>query len=247
MNTSASLPSQTLAQPRFQTAIASLLTSSDRVIILVTSEFEGIFKNGGIGTYYKNLATRFTDAGWLVIVLLSSRDEDFMGQSPFPEVRHLFSLSNPEATLELTSFHRAMLASAQGNQVVEHSFSSLFYIQAIAHHFNHARIFVEFHEMLGLGYATMQARQAGLIPSNCVIGLTLHSGHEWIYKANECFVTSSAEWLEWVIEGERVSFEQADLAFHPSQFLKQEVQQYYWQTSHGILMPNYISVLPESC
>jgi len=182
----------------------------------------------------------------MVILVLGMRGADFLGSSPFPEVHHIFSLTQMNASLELSPLQQTMLANAKVTGLGVESLGCLFYVQAIAQQFPEARIFVEFHEMLGLGYDTIQARQAGMLPENCRIGLTMHSGHEWIYQANERFLPDCANWFEWVVESERLSFEQADLSFHPSQFLKHEVETYHWQTTHAILMPNYISVLPEA-
>ena len=43
----------------------------DRVAFLVSSEYEGIFHNGGVGTHYRTLSQRLAEDGWHVILLLT--------------------------------------------------------------------------------------------------------------------------------------------------------------------------------
>src|SRR5262249_4108125 len=55
-----------------------------KVAVLVTNEYEGIFRNGGIGTYYRQLSEALAAGGWRVLLLLTRTERRFAGHSTFP-------------------------------------------------------------------------------------------------------------------------------------------------------------------
>ncbi len=214
--------------------------SSKRIAVLPTTEYEGIFRNGGIGTYYKNLAQRLASAGWDVILVVGDFESEYRGESHLPEIKHIFSTNQAQYCLNLTPNHLLMLEQNESNWTDALSLRSWFFVEAIVRHFLSAKIYVEFHEMLGIGYRTIQAKKSGLLPQHCVIATTLHSGHEWIYEANEKHQVEYVEWLWQTSNNEQLSFEDADLAFFPSHYLTTRVTDYGWQIDEGINMPNYV-------
>lgn len=218
-------------------------SQSNRIAILPTTEYEGIFRNGGIGTYYKNLAQRLTSQGWYVILIVGDFESEYRGESHLPEIQHIFSTNQAEYCLNLTTHHHSMLKQLDCNWVDALSLRCWFYIEAIVRHFLSSKIYVEFHEMLGIGYRTIQAKNSGLLPQHCIIATTLHSGHEWIYEANEKHQVEYVEWLWQTVHNEQFSFEEVDLAFFPSYYLTTKVTDYGWEIDHGINMPNYVSVI----
>lgn len=227
----------------FKSQVSGSFQETEKVALLATNEYEGIFRNGGIGTYYRKLSERLNDAGWYVIVLCCFVEESFGGTSTLPTVKHIFSTAETEQVLQLQPLHQATLSAVQDNVVDYHSFRCQLFTQAIVDFFKNSAIYVEFHEMIGIGYHTIQAKRLNLLPSNCVVGVTLHSGHEWIYEANEKYTHDYLDWLWQVCYYEQYCFENADLAFFPSYYLKGRVESYGWNTNCATHLPNYIPII----
>ena len=228
----------------FKSQITKLFpqTNPPKIAVLVTSEYEGIFKNGGVGTYYKNLATRLDKQGWYVILIAADFESNYQGESPLSEVKHIFSNNQLKSSVNLQSIHTSILDLdlVQNNWFDYLSFSCLFFLQAIENHFRNSKIYVEFHEMSGFGYRSLEAKQSKILGNNCLIAVTLHSGHEWVYEANEKYIVEYPPLVWQASAFEQFSFENADLAFFPSHFLASKVKSYGWETKSGINMPNYI-------
>jgi glycosyltransferase involved in cell wall biosynthesis len=226
--------------------LEQFLRSPRKIALLVTSEYEGIFKNGGIGTYYKTLSQKLAESGWHVVVLLSQTNQVFQGNSLPAAVGQFFSVAELPDLLHLQLSHqRTLQGIAHWDWVERENFSILWFVQAIAAALKSTELYVEFPEMCGLGYRTTQAKRAGLLPQNCTIAVTLHSGHEWIYEANEKYQIEGANWFRQVIGYEQRSFEQADLPFFVSHFLKEKVTKYGWLTDQAIHLPYCFPVLNE--
>lgn len=117
--------------------------SSEPIAILVTSEYEGIFKNGGIGTYYKTLSEKLASEGADIILILCQTPQKFQGKSTIPHIRHIFSVHEVEDCLELKPVHLGILAQfKQWEWVESESYKILFFIQAIASHFPDSPIYI---------------------------------------------------------------------------------------------------------
>jgi O-antigen biosynthesis protein len=211
-----------------------------KVALLATIEYEGIFKNGGIGTYYKTLSQKLALEGWYVILLLCHTENIYKGESNISVLKNIFSTYEINDILNLQEIHLAILAEAKENIVDYQSFCCLFYTQAIAAYFQQAQIYVEFHELSGIGYRTIQAKKANLLKNNCTTVVTMHSGHEWVYEANERYIEDYPTYFWHVSHCEQYSFENADLSFFPSHYLKFKVSQYGWETSHALHLPYFV-------
>lgn len=235
----------------FQSAFAHLFpeTNPPKVAVLATSEYEGIFKNGGIGTYYKNLGRMLAAEDWYVILLLCDFENGFAGQSHLAEIKHIFSTQEIEQVLALQPVHLSLLSSARQDWFDYLSFACLFYIQALCSAFKDSKIYIEFHEMIGFGCRILQAKQANLLGNNCQIGVTMHSGYEWLLEVNQIHFFNTVEEIWKVACHEQFSWENADLAFSPSRYLLEKVRSYGWQVQEALLMPNYIPIVnaSESC
>jgi len=216
-----------------------------KVAVLITSEYEGIFKNGGIGTHYKTLSEQLAQDGWYVILVLCQTIQIFEGESALPVVKHIFANHEAPQVLNLQPVHLATLDSLQHSYLDYQSYACFLFTQAIAHHFSTAQIYVEFHEMNGIGYHTVQAKRSQLLGNHCVIAVTLHSGNEWVYEANEWFAELYSQDFNQLCEYERYTFENADLAFFPSHYLKARVKSYGWKTDHAKHMPYFIPLIDE--
>ena len=215
----------------------------DRIALLVSSEYEGIFHNGGVGTHYRTLSQHLAEDGWHVILLLTYTDRRFGGRSEPPAVKHVFSTKEARDVLELQSVHEGLLAESRNDHYDYEGLCSLFFAQAITDCFRDTPVYIEFPEMMGTGYRTIQARRAGLLGANCVTAVTMHSGHEWIFEANEKYTDDDPARLWQVCFYERTSFEAADLVFFPSHFLKNKTESFGWNTGHAVHMPYFVPVI----
>ena len=237
------LPSTVSRSDRFgvtfkQNIVKAMPQSVKRVALLVTSEYEGIFRNGGIGTYYRTLSERLAEEDFYVILLLCQSQETFSGESTIPVLNHIFSTRECQDVLALQPTHLAMLLQLQEWKWVEYeNYCALFFAQAIATTFPDAYLYIEFPEMLGLGYRTVQAKRSGTLGTNCVVAVTLHSGQEWLQEAQARYTQSASQWFWQTSHYEQYSFEHADLAFFLSHFLKKKVEGYGWKTDHALHLP----------
>ncbi len=224
--------------------LKKLPQSNESLGILVTSEYEGISKNGGIGTYYATLSQKLAAAGAYIILILCQTQAKFHGESNIPHIRHIFSTNETEEVLKLQPLHRAILSQFKSDWIESESYKILFLIQAIAAHFTKSIIYIEFPDLSGLGYCTIQAKRSGLLGKNCLTAVTIHSGQEWLNEANEKYIIENGQWFRNVYNYEQYSFENADLAFFPSAFIETKVKSYGWKTSHALHLPYCVPILP---
>ena len=228
---------------RFKAPLLSPQHPPAKVALLVTNEYEGIFRNGGIGTHYRTLSEQLTADGWYVILLLTHADQGFGGCSPVPTVKHVFSAREAEDVLTLQPLHRQMMSRGSRDFFDEESVRCLLFAQATVARFGDALVYMEFHEGMGAAYRTIQAKRVGLLGGRSLIGLTMHGGHEWIFEANERYVLDNPHWVWPLFHYESFSFESADLVFYPSRFLRGKVEGYGWGTGHAVHMPYFVPVL----
>ena len=215
----------------------------DRVAFLVSSEYEGIFHNGGVGTHYRTLSQRLAEDGWHVILLLTYTSEAFGGRSEQAAVKHVFSTKDVGEVLNLKPIHERLLHGNPHDPFDHEGLCALFFAQAIHSCFGDTPVYIEFPEMLGTGHRTIQANRAGLLGSNCVTAVTMHSGHEWVFEANEKYTDDDPARLWQLCFYERASFEAADLVFFPSHFLKNKVESFGWNTGRALHMPYFVPVV----
>lgn len=234
---------------KFQSGCCEALPqSSDPIAILVTSEYEGIFKNGGIGTYYKTLSEKLatTDENFKIILILCQTQKKFQGKSTLPHVSHIFSVNEVGDCLELQSVHFGILSQFKKWEWVEsESYKVLFLIQAIASHFPDSYIYIEFPDLCGFGYRTIQAKRAGILGQNCITAVTLHSGQEWLNEAHDKYNLGDGwNWFKNIYSYEQYAFENADLAFFLSFFMEEKVRSYGWKTAHARHLPYCFPIVP---
>lgn len=232
---------------RFQQPfIEKLFDSTEPLAILVTPEYEGIFRNGGIGTYYATLSQKLAAQGAYIILIICQTQQEFYGESIVPHIRHIFSACEAELVLELQPVHLAILSQfKEWDWVESESYKILFFIQAIATHFSRSPIYIEFPDLCGLGYRTIQAKRSGLLGKNCcVTAVTMHSGQEWLNEAHEKYIVEGGNWLRNVYSYEQYSFEKADLAFFLSSFMEAKVKTYGWKTAGAVHLPYCFRIVP---
>jgi hypothetical protein len=218
-------------------------TNSDKIAVLISNEYEGFSRNGGIGTYYTTLSQKLAADGWLVWLIFCQGKEKFGGKSNVSALRYVFSNAEIEDVLNLSQYHLYLLAEAKQDYYFQYqSIASFFYVQAIAAAFPQSKIYIEFPDVNGFGYHSIQAKKANLLPKNCQIAITIHGCFEWVYEANESI--NKDDWFNQSCYREQNSFENVDLAFFPSYFLKEKIESFGWKTNHAINRPYFIPILP---
>jgi len=231
-------------QPQFLEAFNA---SAQKVAILATSEFEGFSKNGGIGTYYTTLSHQLAAEGWYVILLLCHSQENFCGESQLPTLQHIFSTGEVEKVLNLQPIHQAILSRCQKDSISQwfdrESFCCLFFTQAIVASFPQAVVYVEFPAIWGFGYRTIQAKKSGVLGNSCLVGVTDHGGFEWLRETNSRYAVENPRWFWQAYHYEQYSYDNADLTYFPSYFLKSKVESYAWKTSRAVHLPYFIPSL----
>jgi hypothetical protein len=216
-----------------------------KIAVLATNEYEGFSKNGGIGTYYTALSKKLKEANWHNILLLCQSEEKYQGESNIPALENIFSTSEVEDIANLQPFHLSMIEIAKSDFYFTYqSICCLFFIQALAASFPETSIYIEFPDVNGFGYHTIQAKRAGVLPKNCITVVTIHGCYEWVYEANDSI--NSDRWYTDSCFREQQSFEQADITFFPSYFLKNKVDSYGWNNLQAIHMPYFVPILSVS-
>ena len=217
-----------------------------RLAVLLTTEFEGIGQNGGVGTYYREVARKLAETDWLVLLVILG---GFLRVAKAPEslnVDCILDLTDVEQVLDLRSIHRAIRRVVSRDPNRRTGLDCLFLLQALEAHYPQAKIYAEFHEMFGFGQPSVQAKRAGFFSDRIGIGVTMHSGHEWIFDANRALIRQESRPFLRIAKREELSFGEADLAMYPSDSLHQIVSGFGWQTEGAIRIPYFIPIQTQT-
>ncbi len=224
--------------------------TQNKVAILVASEFEGIFKNGGIGTYYRTLSQKLIQDDWKIILILFNEEEVFMGSSHLPHISNIVSANSIEQIITLTDFHHLMLSQfPEWDWIRREGYLILFFLQALCQYFsNETYLYIEFQDFWGIGYPTIEAKESNLLKSNTVIATTIHGPHDWIFDVNNRFTVddvTSWKWFFDVSQRERLSFEKSDMPIYLSNFLKERLKGYGWSVERAIHLPYCFPIIKQ--
>lgn len=241
-------PSWANAQVSFKPAFLEKFNQANqKIAVLVSNEFEGFSKNGGIGTYYTALSQKLVIDGWTVILLLCQTETEFQGESIFGEVDHVFSTAEATQVLTLQPIHQQILFTTQQNDLDKsfdyQSFCCLFFLQALIAAFPDAVVYAEFPEIWGFGYRTIQAKRSGLLGNSCLIGVTAHGSFEWLNEINSKYSPEHAGWYWQAHHYEQFCYETADITYSPSHFLQSKLSKYGWKTAHVKHLPYFVPSL----
>jgi hypothetical protein len=216
---------------------------AQNIALLISNEYEGFSRNGGIGTYYTSLSQKLAQAGWAVILILCQSEEKYGGKSHIPALQCIFSTLEIEDILNLSAEYKSILNQAKNDFYFKYqSVSSWLLTQAISTTFKDKKIYVEFPDVNGFGYDTIQAKKANLLGDNCLTAITIHGCFEWVFEANDSI--NKEDWFDKSCHREQVSYENVDLAFYPSYFLKNKVESFGWQTNHAQNRPYFVPIQP---
>lgn len=211
------------------------------ICLLFSTEFDGLYRNGGIGTFYRQLAQALRQRGWFVVLVnlgpaTAHTEPGRVDLDSILHAREYVDHIEPDIATQslLESVRRDLWATA--------SLKCLAYTRAAMRLFRGQKIYAEFHEMCGIGYATAKASESGLLGPDCVVGVTMHSGHEWIYEANRAITTQKNGYFLRVSTQEEHSFAAADLAMFPSDSLHAIVESFGWRLDHARKLPYLVPV-----
>jgi len=234
-------------QISFKQKIARQLQSikSENIALLITNEYEGFSRNGGIGTYYTSLSQKLDQAEWCVILILCQSEEFYGGKSHIPALDFIFSTGEAEEVLNLNSEQKFILNQSKNDFYFKYqSVGSWLFTQAIANTLKDKKIYIEFPDVNGFGYDTLQAKKSNLLGENCLVSVTIHGCFEWVFEANDSI--NKDDWFNQSSYREQTTFENVDLAFFPSYFLKNKIETYGWQTNHAHNRPYFVLIQPVS-
>jgi glycosyltransferase involved in cell wall biosynthesis len=215
-------------KPNLATAGLTDSTQLGRLrVCFITTEFHGLFKNGGIGTANTGLALALSQAGFDVTVAFADADENG------PRVKE-------ENFRELKATYRRLgitLDFVPASPVITKAFddsrsaSYCVYLYLKHHEFD----VVYFNDCGGHGYYSLLAKRVGVFRNAPRMYVVTHGPQEWVLELN-----SLRYWDRWpVITSylERRSAALADKLISPSQYLVD------WMTSHGWAMPAEVEVI----
>ncbi|MEH1803813.1 MAG: glycosyltransferase [Nostoc sp.] len=235
-------------QPQF---LEKLNPLPQKIAILVSNEFEGFSQNGGIGTYYTTLSQKLKSDAWYIILLLCQTEADFQGEASFPDVDCVFSTHEIKQVLNLQPIHYQTLATTQqdaiNNSFDYQSFCCLFFTQAVVSSLPDAVVYIEFPDIWGFGYRTIQAKKTGLLGDSCLTGVTAHGCFEWLREVNSKYTLEQPQWFWQAYHYEQFSYENADVAYFPSYFLKSKLESYGWKTSQSKHLPYFVPTAHQQC
>ncbi len=224
--------------------------SAQKVAVLVSNEFEGFSKNGGIGTYTTTLSQNLAADGWTVMLLLCQTETEFQGEASFESVHHVFSTHETAQVLTLQTIHQQILPQIRQDDLANsfdyQSFCCLYFIQAIIATFPDAVIYAEFLEIWGFGYRTIQAKRSGLLGNSCFIGVTAHGSFEWLHEINSRYRVEQPHWRSQAYHYEQFSYENADVAYALSHFLRSKLSGYGWKIAHAKHLPYFVPSINRS-
>jgi glycosyltransferase involved in cell wall biosynthesis len=184
-------------------------------VCVVSSEFLGPVKNGGIGTATSALARQLIGDGHAVTLLYTygGYGKPFTGDRPWQY--WVDKLRADGIVLEWIPHDGDYRAWREASWLVKDFLSQ--------------RNFelVYFNDHFGSGYYSMLAKRAGLAPFreqlHCVI---THGSMEWVFSLNDQYANRVTD-LEWM-GIERRSVELADIVIAPSKYLLRQYESYGW-------------------
>ncbi len=198
-----------------------------RRVCLITTEFHGLFKNGGIGTANTGLALALSSAGFDVTVAYADADKGGprIKEGKFPELQEKYR------HLGIT------LDFVRASPIVPNAFddprsaSYCVYLYLKQHEFN----VVYFNDCGGHGYYSLLAKRVGVFRNAPRMYVVAHGPQEWVLELNSLPYRDRSPVITAYLE--RRSAALADALISPSQYLVD------WMTSHGWVMPPHVLVI----
>jgi glycosyltransferase involved in cell wall biosynthesis len=203
---------------------ASLEPPADKTtrgrVCLVTTEFHGLFKNGGIGTANTGLAFALAEAGFEVTVAFADSDENGPRVKDGNFLKLKCKYQELGITLDFVPVGRIAKAFEDPRSA---SYCVYLYLK------QHAFDVVYFNDCGGQGYYSLLAKHAGVFRSAPRMYVVAHGPQEWVLELNSIRYWDRSPVITAYLE--RRSAELADALISPSHYLID------WMKSRGWLMP----------
>jgi O-antigen biosynthesis protein len=201
-------------------------------ICLVSFEFLGPFRNGGIGTAYTRLAELLNEAGHDV-TLLYTRGRYTLTQPVEHWITHY-----ADRGIRFVPLPESPVRPRVISHYLEIAHSVYLWLKS------HDEFdIVHFPECLGEGYYALAAQRQGLILQNAITIVGLHGSSQWVRVASERLPCWEAELENDFIE--RRSAELADIVWSPGQYMLDWVRQQGWKPSNSTYVQPYVVPEPE--
>jgi len=192
-----------------------------RRVCFVTTEFHGLFKNGGIGTANTGLALALAHAGFDVTVTFSNADQS----GPRAVVGDFWKLKAQYAkrgiTLDFVAPPPGMPDAFNDSRSA--SYSVFQYIQ------RNTFDVVLFNDNGGQGFYSLQAKHTGVFPDAPQMYVVTHGPYDWVFDLNAIEYETRAPIMVGFME--RRCAELADILISPSQYLMD------WMAGQGWVLP----------
>ncbi len=195
-------------------------------VCLVTTEFHGLFKNGGIGTANTGLAFALTSAGFDVTVAFADADE----KGPRVKQGDFFQLRAKYSQVGITlDFVPADPMVADGfNDGRSASYCVYLYLRKQ----NFCLVF--FNDCGGQGYYSILAKYVGAFRNAPRMYVVAHGVQEWVLDINSTLWSKHSIITSYL---ERLSVELADVLISPSHYMVD------WMTNLGWTLPASVEVI----
>jgi glycosyltransferase involved in cell wall biosynthesis len=205
-------------------------------VCLITTEFHGLFKNGGIGTANTSLALALANAGFDVTVAFADADENGprVKEGNFPELQEKYRPLG--ITLDFVPASPMITKPFDDPR----SASYCVYLYLKQHEFD----VVYFNDCGGQGYYALLAKRVGVFRNPPRMYVVAHGPQEWVLELNSTPYWDRAPVITAFLERRSAALAGALIA--PSQYMID------WMTSKGWAMPADVMViqnlvrLPES-
>jgi O-antigen biosynthesis protein len=213
---------------RFSTDSAMVAGKARRLrVCLVTTEFHGLFKNGGIGTANTGLALMLAFAGHEVTVAFADADDrgPRVRNGNFSEVQDRYRSLG--VALDYVPARPDIPKAFDDCR----STSYCVYLYLKSHSFD----VVYFNDCGGHGYFALLAKHVGTFREAPRMYVVAHGPHEWVLELNSLRYWNRAPVIASFLE--RRCAELADALISPSQHLVE------WMISHEWIMPSEVHVI----
>ena len=201
-------------------------------ICIVTPEFVGPYRNGGVGTAYTCLAQILAQAGHEVTVLYTGPESSESGSTNWWQQHYLsqgilFVCHRPPEGISIDAPYYGRI-----------SYEIFLWLRE-----NHQRFdIVHFPELLGQAYYSVLAKKQGIAFADLSFCVGVHSSTKWVELGNQRLFFQAdqldADFLE------RESVKLADVVISPSQYLLKWMQKDGWQLPDRVYVAPY-AVPPE--
>lgn len=196
-------------------------------VCLITTEFHGLFKNGGIGTANTGLALALAGAGFDVTVAFADADESGprIREGNFPDLQEKYKRLG--ITLDYVpvspSMHRAFDDPRSASYCV--------YLYLKQRSFD----VVYFNDCGGHGFYALQAKHTGVFPNAPIMYVVAHGPHEWVLELNSLRYWNRTPIITAYLERRCIAL--ADALISPSKYLVD------WMIAHHWVMPARVYVI----